>query len=651
MTSTQATRSLHIAAVACIFAAPAAVAAPTSYPLTIENCGESLTFESAPQKAVALGQNSAEIMLLLGLEDRMAATAFWPNKVLPELAEQIQPIALQATIGSMSNIIITGGLVLMAPVLFALLHPRREEEIETFTDFRVPTQIIGPADAVEERESRLHLDDHPATVPEWLERTPVLSVLLAALLGFALWHAVRLLDGFGRIDLNHVNLFMLVLGLLLHGSPARYVRAVDEAARGCGGIILQFPLYAAIMGMMSVSGLDVKLATALAGTSSQTTLPLLTFISASVVNLFVPSGGGQWAVQGPILAAAAATLSAPIAPVIVGFAWGDAWTNLIQPFWALPLLALTGVRAIDLMATLGRGQRVGIFAGPGVGKSTLLASIARGSSADLSVIALIGERGREVRDFIEGALGEEGLRRSVLVVATGDESPLMRVRAALGACAIAESFRDEGRDVLLMMDSITRFAHAQRQIGLSAGEPPATKGYTPSVFSRLSRLLERAGAVEPGEAGEGGSITGVYTILVDGDDLTEPIADAARGILDGHVILSRKLAQRGHYPAIDVLDSVSRVADAVTDEEHRRARRACLGLLADYREVEDLVQIGAYASGSHARTDVAIAMRDRIEGVLRQRADEREAPEESRRSLLALADEASKMLAKRGKVK
>lgn len=311
----------------------------------------------------------------------------------------------------------------------------------------------------------------------------------------------------------------------------------------------------------------------------------------------------------------------------------------------------TGVRAIDLMATLGRGQRVGIFAGPGVGKSTLLASIARGSSADLSVIALIGERGREVRDFIEGALGEEGLRRSVLVVATGDESPLMRVRAALGACAIAESFRDEGRDVLLMMDSITRFAHAQRQIGLSAGEPPATKGYTPSVFSRLSRLLERAGAVEPGEAGEGGSITGVYTILVDGDDLTEPIADAARGILDGHVILSRKLAQRGHYPAIDVLDSVSRVADAVTDEEHRRARRACLGLLADYREVEDLVQIGAYASGSHARTDVAIAMRDRIEGVLRQRADEREAPEESRRSLLALADEASKMLAKRGKVK
>ncbi len=267
----------------------------------------------------------------------------------PELAEQIQPIALQATIGSMSNIIITGGLVLMAPVLFALLHPRREEEIETFTDFRVPTQIIGPADAIEERESRLHLDDHPATVPEWLERTPVLSVLLAALLGFALWHAVRLLDGFGRIDLNHVNLFMLVLGLLLHGSPARYVRAVDEAARGCGGIILQFPLYAAIMGMMSVSGLDVKLATALAGTSSQTTLPLLTFISASVVNLFVPSGGGQWAVQGPIVMQAAVDSGVSPARMVMALAYGDQLTNMLQPFWALPLLAITGVRARDIV--------------------------------------------------------------------------------------------------------------------------------------------------------------------------------------------------------------------------------------------------------------------------------------------------------------
>ena len=210
----------------------------------------------------------------------------------------------------------------------------------------------------------------------------------------------------------------------------------------------------------------------------------------------------------------------------------------------------TGVRAIDLMTPIGRGQRMGIFAGPGVGKSTLLAQIARHTDADVNVIALIGERGREVRDFVEQALGPEGLARSVVIVATGDESPLLRVRAAKYACTVAEHFREMGRHVLLMMDSVTRFAHAQRQIGLSVGEPPATKGYTPSVFSAMALLLERAGIVENAQGAAGGSITGLYTILVEGDDMTEPVADAARGSLAGHRIRSRKPAQRGHYPAV-----------------------------------------------------------------------------------------------------
>jgi FliI/YscN family ATPase len=273
----------------------------------------------------------------------------------------------------------------------------------------------------------------------------------------------------------------------------------------------------------------------------------------------------------------------------------------------------TGMRAVDLMTPLGRGQRMGIFAGPGVGKSTLMGSIARRTSAQVNVIALIGERGREVKDFIEHALGPEGLARSVVIVATGDESPLMRVRASRLACSCAEFFRDAGADVLLMMDSITRFAHAQRQIGLSAGEPPATKGYVPSVFAQMALLLERAGSVEGA-----GSITGLYTILVEGDDMTEPVADAARGILDGHLILSRKLAQKGHFPAVDVLDSVSRVADEVASEEHMTARRGVLRLLATYREVEDLVQIGAYARGSNPVADAAIELQGHVQELLRQ---------------------------------
>lgn len=266
----------------------------------------------------------------------------------------------------------------------------------------------------------------------------------------------------------------------------------------------------------------------------------------------------------------------------------------------------TGVRAMDLFTSVGRGQRMGVFAGPGVGKSTLLGAVARNASSDVSVVGLIGERGREVRDFLEHNLGEEGLRRSVVVVATGDESASLRVRAALVACAVAEHFRDSGRSVMLIMDSVTRFAHAQRQIGLSVGEPPATRGYTPSVFAAMARLLERAGAVEQG------SITGLYSVLVEGDDMTEPVADAARGILDGHVILSRALAQRAHYPAIDLLDSVSRIADEVTDTAHQAARRQLIRLLAAHKQVEDLVQIGAYAKGSNPVADVALKYHPRL---------------------------------------
>lgn len=313
---------------------------------------------------------------------------------------------------------------------------------------------------------------------------------------------------------------------------------------------------------------------------------------------------------------------------------------------------LTGVRVIDLMTPVGRGQRLGIFAGPGVGKSTLLGTIAKRTSADVCVIALVGERGREVRDFIEHSLGPEGLRRSVVVVATGDESPLLRLRAAKLACAAAEHFRDQGQDVLLMMDSITRFAHAQRQVGLSAGEPPATKGYTPSVYAQLASLLERAGAVEPrpgasggsGGSGGSGSITGLYTILVEGDDATEPVSDAARGILDGHVMLSRKLAQRAHYPAVDVLDSVSRVADDVTTPEHAAARRQVSRLMALYRDAEDLVQIGAYVRGTSPETDVAIDFHRPIGDLLRQAPGDDIPFDRARDTLVRLAKESQELV-------
>lgn len=271
-----------------------------------------------------------------------------------------------------------------------------------------------------------------------------------------------------------------------------------------------------------------------------------------------------------------------------------------------------GIRAIDGLLTAGRGQRLGIFAGTGVGKSVLLGMICRHTQADVNVIALIGERGREVREFVEKHLGPEGLRRSVVVVCTSDEAPALRVRACFHATAIAEYFRDQGLDVLLMMDSLTRVAMAQRQIGLAAGEPPTMKGYPPSVYALLPRLLERAGRTMRG------SITGIYTVLVEGDDLDEPLADAVRGILDGHIWLARALANRGHYPAIDVLNSISRVADDVVDPKQRTAAAAVRHVLATWNDIEDLVSIGAYVPGANPEYDVAVQTRNVINTYLRQ---------------------------------
>jgi len=275
-----------------------------------------------------------------------------------------------------------------------------------------------------------------------------------------------------------------------------------------------------------------------------------------------------------------------------------------------------GVRAIDGVLTLGRGQRVGIMAGSGVGKSTLLGMMARNTEADISVIALIGERGREVREFIERDLGPEGLKRSVVVVATSDQPALVRIKGAMTATAIAEYFRDQGKNVMLMMDSVTRFAMAQREVGLTIGEPPATRGYTPSVFAMLPKLLERTGT------GSEGSITGIYTVLVDGDDMNEPIADAVRSILDGHVVLSRSLAAQNHYPAIDVLNSVSRVMLDIVDKEHYQGSQRLRTLLAAYRDTEDLINIGAYVAGNNATIDRSIEMLPELRGFLQQEVHE-----------------------------
>ncbi len=276
-----------------------------------------------------------------------------------------------------------------------------------------------------------------------------------------------------------------------------------------------------------------------------------------------------------------------------------------------------GVRAINGLLTVGCGQRVGVFAGSGVGKSVLLGMIARKTRADVNVIALIGERGREVNEFIQKELGEEGLRRSVLVVATSDRLPLIRMRGAFIATAIAEFFRNQGQHVNLMMDSVTRFAMAQREIGLALGEPPTTKGYTPSVFTLLPKLLERAGTSDGR-----GTITGLYTVLVEGDDANEPIADAVRSILDGHINLTRELAMQNHYPAIDVLGSISRVMDDIVDRSHQQNARRLKQIMATYRKAEDLINIGAYVAGSNPHIDHAIAMHDKIIAYLRQDLDE-----------------------------
>ena len=273
---------------------------------------------------------------------------------------------------------------------------------------------------------------------------------------------------------------------------------------------------------------------------------------------------------------------------------------------------VTGVRAIDGLLAVGRGQRLGIFAGSGVGKSTLLGMIARNTNADVNVIALIGERGREVVDFIENDLGPEGLKRSVVIVATSDQSPVARIRGAYVATAVAEYFRDQGKDVMLMFDSVTRFAKAQRETGLAIGEPPATRGYTPSVFETLPKLLERSGTSDKG------SITGFYTVLVDGDDMDEPISDTVRGILDGHIILSRKLAQKYHYPAIDVLASISRLANRVSGSVTKKAAGYLRRLMAVYQEAEDMINVGAYQKGSNPAIDEAIAHHMKIEEFLNQ---------------------------------
>ena len=271
-----------------------------------------------------------------------------------------------------------------------------------------------------------------------------------------------------------------------------------------------------------------------------------------------------------------------------------------------------GVRAIDGLLTCGRGQRIGIFSGSGVGKSTLLGMMARNTNADINVIALVGERGREVREFIERDLGPDGLARSVVIVATSDQPALIRLKGAYTATAVAEYFRDQGYDVLFLMDSVTRFATAQREVGLAVGEPPATRGYPPSVFAILPQLLERTGP------GKEGTITAFYTVLVEGDDMNEPVADTVRGILDGHIVLTRRLADRGHYPAIDILASVSRVMPEVVSREHQQVATQVKEMLATYQEMEDLINIGAYRSGSNPRVDRSISLIDPIKAFLQQ---------------------------------
>jgi flagellum-specific ATP synthase len=293
----------------------------------------------------------------------------------------------------------------------------------------------------------------------------------------------------------------------------------------------------------------------------------------------------------------------------------------------------TGIRAIDGLLTLGEGQRVAIMAGSGVGKSTLLGMAARSSQAEVNVVCLVGERGREVREFLERDLGPEGLARSVVIVATSDRAPVLLVKAVQAALSVAEYFRDGGAKVMLMVDSLTRLAMAQRQIGLAAGEPPATRGYTPSVFTLLPRLLERAG---PGEGR--GSITAITTVLVEGDDMDDPVADTVRGIVDGHIVLSRKIASHGHYPAIDVLESVSRTMNMTSSPEHQSAARSMRDLIATWRENEELIRLGAYRRGTDPKVDRAILLRDDIDGFLRQDVEDITSFKKTVESVIRIAD-------------
>lgn len=359
--------------------------------------------------------------------------------------------------------------------------------------------------------------------------------------------------------------------------------------------------------------------------------------------LLMPLGGLEGIAPGSEVVSTGKTFSIGVGPELLGRVidglgnpmdeLGYIQTARAYPVQAMPPNPLSrkritepislGIKAIDGLLTCGKGQRVGIFSGSGVGKSTLLGMISRNTNADINVIALVGERGREVREFIEKDLGPDGIKRSVVVVATSDQPALVRLKAAMVATAIAEYFRDQGKDVMLMMDSVTRFAMAQREVGLAVGEPPATRGYTPSVFALLPKLLERSGTSDVG------TITGLYTVLVDGDDYNEPIADAVRGILDGHIVLSRDLVAQNHYPAIDILQSISRVMNEIVEPSHRKLAGELRSILATYRDAKDLVDIGAYSPGSNAKIDYALEMIEQVNDFLRQDIEECEALEQS----------------------
>ena len=370
--------------------------------------------------------------------------------------------------------------------------------------------------------------------------------------------------------------------------------------------------------------------------------------------LFMPYGEMRGVRPGSLIRNSSLPPVFPVGPGLLGRAF-DAFGNPLDkgepiapedmvPLYAAPPAPLerprivdpldVGVRAVNSLLTLGKGQRVGIMAGSGVGKSTLMGMMARYTAADVNVMGLIGERGREVLEFMEKDLGPEGMARSVVIVATSDQSSLVRMRAAYAATAVAEYFRDQGKDVLLMMDSVTRFAMASREVGLATGEPPTTKGYTPSVFAQLPRLLERAGRSDRG------TITGIYTVLVDGDDFNEPVADSVRSILDGHIVLTRALADQGHFPAIDVLRSISRLRNDIVAREVVEAGRMVTGLMATYKQVADMINIGAYAQGSNPEIDAAIRMRDPTDAFLRQNVGDRENLVDSFTKLLELATKA-----------